>query len=145
MTVRRWVVALACATFFVAAACGSDPEGAGGGDSGAVEVTAANFAFTPVLISVEAGSQVELTFTNDDDTQHSFTSDALAVDLAVDGGSSDSTTFTAPDSGVAEFHCKFHPTMTGTIATNGSGAGSGGSEDPGEEDAGGDTGDDLDY
>lgn len=136
MTVRRWVIVLACATLFVAA-CGSDPEspGNGGTNDGAstVEVTAANFAFTPVLISVDAGAQVELTFTNDDDTQHSFTSDALGVELVVDGGGSDTTTFTAPDSGVAEFHCKFHPKMTGTIATQGSDAGAGTSQDPGDD------------
>ena len=140
MTLRRWMVAVSCVLLFLSAACGSDPEPAGdGGDgSGTVEVTAANFAFSPVLISVDAGTEIELTFTNDDDTQHSFTSDALAVELVVDGGGTDTTTFTAPDSGAAEFHCKFHPAMTGTIATDGSDAG-------GSDDSGAGTSDDMDY
>jgi plastocyanin len=147
VTIRRSVVVLACALALFSAACGDDNTGStdtstdtstdeSGGGSGAVTVSAANFAFSPASIPVEAGADVELTFTNDDTTQHSFTADDLGVDLVLDGGDSDTTTFTAPDSGSVEFHCKFHEAMTGTITTDGSATGSGGGS--GESD-------DLDY
>jgi plastocyanin len=129
---------LVCIWCLVAVGCGSGSEPSSTTDSQtkAVEVTAANFAFTPILITVDAGQTVALTFTNEDDTQHSFTSDALGVDLVVDGGSSSSAEFDAP-SGAAEFHCKFHPAMTGTVAPQGVDA----STDPGA----GDDSQDLDY
>jgi plastocyanin len=136
---RRWIAALICVVALFGAACGdsedtAEPEAAPAEGSAAIEVTAANFAFSPASVPVEAGAEIELTFTNDDDTQHSFTSDDLGVDLVVDGGSSDSTTFTAPDSGSVEFVCKFHEPMKGTITTDGSAAGSGGSDDSGDLD-----------
>lgn len=139
MKVRGWIVGLACIAALFGAACGSDEPAADSGDqdraetgANGVEVTAENFAFSPTSIPVEAGAEVELTFTNNDDTQHSFTADDLGVDLVVEGGGSDSATFTAPDSGEAGFVCKFHDSMVGTITTDGSGAGgsdSGDSED----------------
>ena len=136
MTVRRWVVALTCAVALFGAACGdseqtdledeAEPEGA---SSTSVEVSAANFAFSPPDVSVEAGAEIELTFTNEDDTQHTFTAEDLDLDLLAEGGDSQSATFTAPDSGSVEFFCKFHESMTGTIAVGGEAAGSGGSSD----------------
>lgn len=143
MTVRRWVVAVACVSTLFGAACGGgdDPEGAEGAPQpdeaagNSIEVTAENFAFSPTSLPVEAGARIELTFTNNDDTQHSFTAEDLGIDLVVDGGSSDNAAFTAPDSGGVDFVCKFHGSMTGTITTDGSGAGGAGSEDS----------DDLDY
>jgi plastocyanin len=123
------------------AACGGgddagEPDAAPAQEEGssAIEVTAANFAFSPASVPVEAGAEIELTFTNDDDAQHSFTAEDLGVDLVVDGGSSDSATFTAPDSGSVEFVCKFHEPMKGSITTDGSAAGSGGSDDSGDMD-----------
>jgi plastocyanin len=145
VTVRVWIVGIACVVALFGAACGGEEPATDNGDangseagSNGVEVVAENFAFSPTSIPVEAGAEVELTFTNNDDTQHSFTAESLGVDLVVDGGSSDSATFTAPDSGEADFVCKFHESMTGTITTDGSGAGGSGS---GESDDSGD----LDY
>lgn len=145
MTIRGWVVGIACVTALFGAACGSEePSTDDGGSNGSetsangVEVAAENFAFSPTSIPVEAGAEVELTFTNKDDTQHSFTAEDLDVDLVVDGGGSDTTTFTAPDSGEVAFVCKFHESMTGSVTTDGSGAG--GSDTGDSEDSG-----DLDY
>ena len=139
MSVPSWVLALTSAVALFGAACGGGDDATGPDDapaegSSAIEVTAVNFAFSPASVPVEAGAEIELTFTNDDDAQHSFTADDLGVDLVVDGGSSDSVTFTAPDSGGVEFVCKFHEPMKGTITTDGSAAGSGGSEDSGNLD-----------
>lgn len=144
MKVRRLVVGLACVFAVFGAACGGgdeqgdlgdvpNPEDAGGG---AIEVIAENFAFSPTTIPVEPGSRIELTFTNNDGTQHSFTAESVGVDLVVDGGGSDNAAFTAPDSGSVDFMCKFHGSMTGTISTDGSGVGGSGSDD---------SDDDLDY
>lgn len=145
MTVRGWVVGIACVTALFSAACGSEEpntetsESTGSETNGnGVQVVAENFAFSPTSIPVEAGAEVELTFTNEDDTQHSFTAEDLGVDLVVEGGGSDSATFTAPESGEAAFVCKFHESMTGSITTDGSGAG--GSDSGDSEDSG-----DLDY
>jgi plastocyanin len=142
VTVRGWVVAVACVSALFGAACGGgDQENLGDvpkpdeAAGNAVEVTAENFAFSPTSLPVEAGVRTQLTFTNNDGTQHSFTAEDVGVDLVVDGGSSDNVAFTAPDSGGVEFQCKFHESMTGTITTDGSGAGGAGSEDS----------DDLDY
>lgn len=137
---RSWIVGTAVLVTLLGA-CGGDPVDGGNGTdtgSGALEVTAANFAFTPTTLEVEPGAEVELTFTNDDTTQHSFTADDLGVDLVLEGSTSESTTFTAPESDV-EWHCKFHETMTGTISVGGTSAGGG------EDEGGMDQGDDLDY
>ena len=99
---------------------GSDTGGGGGGTP--VTVTAKDFAFSPNEISAEPGEEVELTFQNDDDTTHTFTSDDLGVDLSVDGGKSGTATFTAPDSGSVEWHCTIHSSMTGTITVSGAGS-----------------------
>jgi plastocyanin len=136
MRLRGSVAGLACVVALFGAACGGGSEQtdledtpADEGGGGAIEVVAENFAFSPTSIPVEAGSEIELTFTNNDDTQHSFTAESAGVDLVVDGGASDSATFTAPDSGSIDFVCKFHASMTGTISTDGSGAGGAGSDD----------------
>ena len=99
------------------------------------EIVASNFAFQPSEIEVESDSDVTMTFTNEDDTAHSFTSEELGVDVVVEGGSSGEVAFTAPESGSVDFVCKFHSSMTGTVAVEG-GADAGGNTD--------DT-DDVDY
>jgi plastocyanin len=137
---RTWIVIAGIVVALTAGACGGDPgpdEDTTGTDGNALEVTAVNLGFSPTTLEVEAGAEVELTFTNDDETQHSFTADDLGVDIVLDGGTSESTTFTAPDSDV-EWHCKFHATMTGTISTGATSTGGG-------NDGGTDQGDDLGY
>jgi plastocyanin len=138
---RKWIVVAGIVVALTAGACGGDPgdgEDATGADGNALEVTAVNFGFSPTTLEVEPGAEVELTFTNDDETQHSFTADDLDIDIVLDGGASESTTFTAPDSDV-EWRCKFHETMTGTISTGATSTGGGG------DDSGTGQGDDLDY
>lgn len=127
---------LCVALTLVAAACGqgggseaSEGGSADDGEAAAVEVTAEDFAFDPTEIELESGRDAELTFTNNDDATHSFTADDLDVEVVADGGQTKTTTFTAPDSGTVEWHCKFHSDMTGEISIGGGGAGSSGPKD----------------
>jgi plastocyanin len=96
-----------------AVACFSDrptaPDTGGGGTS----VTIENFAYVPPALTVAAGATV--TWTNDDDAQHTVTAD--------DGSSFDSNllghggTFQlpAPAPGTYAYHCAVHPFMKGTL------------------------------
>lgn len=129
-TIARAAAATFAATL-VLVSCGGDGNGANEGgeaENGAedsVTVTAENFSFDPQTIDAGAGAEVEVTFENRDSATHSFTITDLDVDLEVEGGESDSVTFTAPDSGSVDFFCRFHRQMQGTVSVDG---GSGGGE-----------------
>ena len=99
-------------------------ENSGGGDveGRAVDLVAVNFAFDPAHIDAEAGETLAVTFTNEDSTDHTFTSSDPEVGETLEGGGETTFSVTVPDSGVIEYHCAIHPQMTGTI-----GAASGGS------------------
>ena len=133
MQKRIWVLVVVASASLWIGACGGGSNGtddaaqAAGSGAESVELTAANFSFDPDSLRVTPGKDVELTFTNEDDVQHSFTSEELGTDLVVDGGSSDEVTFTAPESGSAAFGCKFHSSMKGEVTT--SRAGGGGDDD----------------
>jgi plastocyanin len=113
------------AVLAVVAACGSGSSGgatpspsqatastgsgaAGGGST--VEIK--NFMFTPMTLTVPAGTTVTWKF--DDSTEHtvvaddnSFTSSALA--------NGQTFTHTFSTAGTVAYHCSIHPFMTGTI------------------------------
>ena len=123
------------AVLLLTAACGSGDEGGSTEDSGddssgsaTVEVSAADFSFTPEAVNVAAGAEVTVTFSNEGEAPHTMTSDDLELDIEAEPGESAEGTFTAPDSGSVEFHCEVHPDMTGQIVVEGS-EGAGGSED----------------
>lgn len=96
------------------AACFSDrpatgPEPPAGGATVAVQ----NFAYVPPTLTVASGTAV--TWTNDDDAQHTVTAD--------DGNSFESSAFgqgqtfqlTAPAPGTYGYHCAIHPFMKATL------------------------------
>ncbi|MGH2786917.1 MAG: cupredoxin domain-containing protein [Actinomycetota bacterium] len=124
-------------------ACGEDD---GGGDSGdAVELVAQDFSFDPTTLDLPAGEEVTVSLVNEDDVEHSFTVDDLDVEAEAEGGESSEVTFTAPDEGAVEFHCKYHPDqMTGEISVDGSSAGGGGGDST-KDDSGGGGGTKGDY
>jgi len=95
-------------------ATSEENEGDPGG--GTLTVTARDFSFDPNLVEVEAGGEVTLTFANDGEVPHTFTSDALGVDERAAPGETVEVTFTAPD-GEVEFHCSIHPGMIGNVTT----------------------------
>ncbi len=136
------------AALLLTSACGAEREaastggtGGGGGGTGSgsgPQVVASDFSFSPSELELEPGEEVELTLKNEDSATHSFTSDELGVDIEAEGGASTSTNLTAPDSGSAEWHCRFHSQMTGEISV-GQGGTEGGqteSEDDGGTEGG---------
>jgi plastocyanin len=100
--------------------------GGGGGGSGGVttEVTAQGLAFDTSTITLTAGKESTITFTNDDAaTQHNIAIYPNSTDLTsplfrgdlVTGP--DKVTYTIPalKAGTYFFHCDVHPTMTGQV------------------------------
>jgi plastocyanin len=77
-------------------------------------VTIDNFAFTPAMLTVPAGTEVS--WTNRDDIPHTVTS-ALRPPLfkspALDTGDRFSTRFDRP--GIYGYFCSLHPHMEGTV------------------------------
>jgi len=74
-------------------------------------VTLSGLSFNPDTLTVKAGSTV--TWTNMDNTTHTVTSATGAFDKAV--GFQETFSFTFTKAGTYHYHCKIHPTMTGTI------------------------------
>jgi len=84
----------------------------GGGEASGTEVTIADFAFDPGDLTVSVGDTV--TWTNDDDTEHTVTSDDDAFDSGdISGGDTFEQTF--DEAGEFAYHCSIHSQMSGTI------------------------------
>jgi plastocyanin len=121
-------------------ACGEDDDGGSGSGSGdSVELVAQDFSFDPTTLDLPAGEEVTVTLTNEGEAEHSFTVEDLDVETEAEGGESAEVSFTAPDEGAVEFHCKYHPDqMTGEISVDGSAAGGSGSDQKEDDSGGGD-------
>jgi plastocyanin len=124
------LLALLAALVLALAACGGGDdeggdEGDGGGDSTteptSVEVSAADFSFSPSTLEVEPGAEVEVSLVNTGEAPHTMTSEDLGLDIEAQPGATADGTFTAPESGSVEFQCNFHPQMKGTISVGGEG------------------------
>ncbi len=77
-----------------------------------VEVKIDNFAFTPAIITVKAGSKV--TWTNQDDIPHTVDStQGKFKSAALD--TNDKFEFRFTDPGEYPYFCRMHPKMTGKI------------------------------
>jgi plastocyanin len=87
--------------------------GVGEGAPKGVEVKIDNFSFTPMTITVAAGTTV--TWTNDDDVPHTVVSDDTQTfkSHALDTGDHFSYTFTKP--GKYSYFCSVHPRMTAEV------------------------------
>lgn len=78
------------------------------------KVSIQNFAFSPSVITVKAGTTV--TWTNQDEVHHSVT-----VDSGSDGpnsqlfGKGESYSYTFTKAGTYKYHCMPHPYMHGTV------------------------------
>jgi plastocyanin len=125
-------------------ACGED-DGGGSGSGDSVELVAQDFSFDPTTLDLPAGEEVTVTLMNEGEAEHSFTVDDLDVETEAEGGESAEVSFTAPEEGAVEFHCKYHPDqMTGEISVDGSAAGGNGG-DKEDSGGGGDSTDKSDY
>jgi plastocyanin len=111
---------LALSLVLLLAACGSSSDGGGGGGGGdggggGLTLTIKGFAFQPKTLSAPSGQQSTVTITNEDSVTHNFTLDDGGVSRDVPAGQAVEVTVPFPASGTAGFHCKFHPSMTGTL------------------------------
>jgi plastocyanin len=88
-------------------------------------VDIAGFAFSPQSITIGVGDTV--TWTNADAQRHSATADDASFDTGtIARGASASETFAT--AGTFGYHCKVHPSMTGTVVVR---AAAGGGTTPG--------------
>ena len=80
-----------------------------------IKVVAAASSFEPETLNLEAGEEVTVEVTNDDDMAHDFAIESLELNTGtIEAGDVANATFTVPDEGI-EFVCTFHPDMTGRI------------------------------
>ena len=115
---RTSIVVVLAATLLVLSACsrersGDVHDGAGGAD--AVAVTLHDDEFDPASLNLDAGAEVSVEVRNEGRNGHNFTIDELDLSTGtVEPGRVVTATFVVPD-GTTEFHCTFHPGMTGEI------------------------------
>jgi plastocyanin len=85
------------------------------------ELEAYEFYFQPTVLSGEAGQTITLEVLNEGEQSHTFTLDALKVDLEVPPGQNATTKVTFPDSGAFLFYCRFHAggAMRGGLSVGG--------------------------
>ncbi len=121
-----WIAVLGTAFALTAFACGSEDAGndstEAGGGGGTVEikdivVVATDFQFDRTEIKLDPGAEGEVTFTNDGETEHSFTAEELDIHVEAEGGQTKTTGFEVPDEDATyEFFCEYHPDqMRGTL------------------------------
>jgi plastocyanin len=121
-TARVAIVAMLMALAIGASACGGgdDDAPADGGDTGGglvpdtATLSIADLAFEPSTLPIAAGS-TDITITNADTTNHTFTLDDGSVDQAVDAGETVTVTVEGDSGTSLPFHCEIHATMTGTL------------------------------
>ena len=88
-------------------------DGAAGAD--AVEVTTHDDEFEPDVLRLRAGTEAQVEVRNEGSQGHNFTIDSLDLSTGtVEPGNVVTATFTVPN-GTTEYHCTFHPGMTGQI------------------------------
>jgi plastocyanin len=79
---------------------------------GSAQIAIAGSTFEPTTIPVASGS-TDITITNADAVDHTFTLDDMSVDETVAAGAS--ATVTVDLSETIGFHCEIHSSMTGTL------------------------------
>jgi plastocyanin len=101
----------------LAAACSSNDssDGATGSGASGASVTISGFAFDPNALSGSPGQTLQIQVSNKDGVEHSFTLDDGSVSKDIGGGESQTVEVALPESGTVGWHCKYHPSMTGTI------------------------------
>jgi len=80
--------------------------------AGKAEVQIDNFSFSPVALTVKAGTQI--TWTNGDDIPHTVVGEGHTFKSKV-LGTGEKFTFTAGKPGTYSYSCSIHPSMTGKV------------------------------
>jgi plastocyanin len=105
-------VLAACGAMVGAAACGGDDAAPEASGSTETSIDIADFEFDPDAVTVEAGTEVS--WTNSDDAPHTATADDESFDTGdLDRGDSGRVTFDQP--GTFSYYCRFHPFMKATV------------------------------
>ena len=73
-----------------------------------LQIEADDVYFGPTYIEAEAGQRFSVELHNEGSARHTFTSDDLGVDLELPPGDRRTISLTAPETGSASFHCRFH-------------------------------------
>lgn len=73
-----------------------------------LEVEVDNYYFGPTFITAGAGQKFTIQLRNEGNGRHTFTSADLGVDLELAPGATRTVSVNSPQSGTAEFHCRFH-------------------------------------
>ena len=73
-----------------------------------MEIELGDLYFGPTFIAAKAGQKFSVELHNEGSARHTFTSGDLGVDLELPGGDRRTISLTAPASGTASFHCRFH-------------------------------------
>jgi len=120
-----------------ASSCGYGTTNSGGGtqtvSGNKASISLKNVSFNPSELTISPGTTV--TWTNDDNTTHTVTSDSGVFDSG-NLGSGKSFSYTFNQAGSYPFHCGIHSSMKGTITvqagatggnTGGTSSGGGGS------------------
>jgi plastocyanin len=81
--------------------------------SGHVKVDISNFMYSPAVLTVKVGSTI--TVTNDDDAEHTATSNTEGVFDTGTLNKGQSMSFKVNKVGTFSYHCSFHAFMHGTI------------------------------
>jgi uncharacterized cupredoxin-like copper-binding protein len=124
------------AAAFLAAGCGSDDDETTGGTTAAsggeaVELTAAEYAFDPSNLSLDAAGKVTFTVSNDGEETHALEVEGNGVEEETESiGPGESGTLTVElEPGEYEFYCPIDghkdEGMEGTLVVGGSSAGAG--------------------
>jgi plastocyanin len=119
---RVFIASLAVLLVIGACSSGSEPSADTGsenaGSDASASVAAVDNAFEPTELELSAGEETTVSFTNDGDAPHTFTSEELGFDSGtVEPGATAEVTFTAPDE-ESTFVCTIHEQsddMVGTI------------------------------
>lgn len=110
ITVAMLLIPIAACSSSAPVATPGSTAGSGSGQS--VGVTISGFSFNPQSLQVAKGATV--TWTNNDSTEHTVTSD----DNLFDGGllaSGATFSYTFNQAGTFNYHCKIHPSMTAKV------------------------------
>jgi plastocyanin len=110
------VVVAAAALLFSHGSGSSTSASAGSGAaplSGHVKIDISNFMYSPAVLKVKVGSTI--TVTNDDEVEHTATSNTEGVFDTGTLNKGQSMSFKVNKVGSFSYHCSFHAFMHGTI------------------------------
>lgn len=117
------LILISVAAVVALGACSSSKEPSSGssadaaGSSSTSSVKAIDNVFDPSELEIAAGEEVTVTFTNEGEAPHTFTSEAAGFDTGtVDPGESAGVSFTAPDEDVP-FVCTIHEESDNMVGT----------------------------